>query len=280
MCRTRTWGMTPISRRRGPRMKPPPEPRRPPTVPPRRPQKAQKSSCMVVHSMEASQTHSQLPRFRRSRLSRHSFAASHPNTLSATGSCSSSVSATISNLIDHKQIEGRSPVRRWQPSRKGCRPLNGSATFDRYESRVEQNKGEESVKKHTLRIWRNKNANQASTSTKIPFHLMLNINTSFNLSLMNGSWSQPQNQCITKGNEDTTRKVHGAYECWFLRLRKERLAFRVDFHYRRREYMLMHVGHFELAKRYLFSLSHTLFWIGLFSVFLFLHLHFPMWEEI
>ena len=52
--------MTPISSRRGPRMKPPPGPKSPPTVPPKTPQKAQKKRSGVVHSIEASQTYSQL----------------------------------------------------------------------------------------------------------------------------------------------------------------------------------------------------------------------------
>jgi hypothetical protein len=80
-----TWGMHPSSRRSGPRMKPPPDPRRPPTVPPSRPQKAQNMSCAGDHSIEASQTHSKLPFMRRARLSLHSSMAFHRNTLTAAG---------------------------------------------------------------------------------------------------------------------------------------------------------------------------------------------------
>lgn len=75
-----TWGMTPISRRRGPRMKPPPEPRRPPTVPPKIPQSAQNAICVGVHSIEASQMYSDL-----FFCSLYSFTASYPKTPRAVG---------------------------------------------------------------------------------------------------------------------------------------------------------------------------------------------------
>lgn len=53
--------MTPISRRRGPKMNPPPEPSRPPTTPPTMPHSAQNAMCKAVQSIEASQIYSRLP---------------------------------------------------------------------------------------------------------------------------------------------------------------------------------------------------------------------------
>lgn len=77
--------MTPISRRRGPRMNPPPEPSKPPTVPPKMPQRAQNAIWRAVHPMEASQIFSVLPVLILFLCSLYNFTASYPNTPSATG---------------------------------------------------------------------------------------------------------------------------------------------------------------------------------------------------
>lgn len=79
-CNNQTWGMTPISRRRGPRMKPPPEPSRPPTVPPKIPQNAQNAICIGVHSIEAPQMYCVL-----FLCSVYNFTASYPKTPRAIG---------------------------------------------------------------------------------------------------------------------------------------------------------------------------------------------------
>jgi hypothetical protein len=77
--------MTPISRSRGPRMNPPPEPSRPPTVPPRIPQSEQKAMWTAVHSIEASQIDSLLPVLILFFCSLYSLTDSYPNTPSAVG---------------------------------------------------------------------------------------------------------------------------------------------------------------------------------------------------
>ena len=68
--------MTPISRRRGPKTNPPPEPSRPPTIPPTMPHNAQNARLIAVHSIEASQMHSEFPVFILLLCSLYNFTAS------------------------------------------------------------------------------------------------------------------------------------------------------------------------------------------------------------
>lgn len=82
-----TWGITPISSRRGPKMNPPPEPSRPPTQPPNRPQAAQNVMWPAVQWIVASHTVSVFPRNTLLLSSLYSFTDSYPNTASAIGSC-------------------------------------------------------------------------------------------------------------------------------------------------------------------------------------------------
>jgi len=77
--------MTPISRSKGPRTNPPPDPRRPPTIPPMRPQRPQKIRLRGVHSIVASQIHSVLPLFNLFLFAVYNLLASNPNTAKATG---------------------------------------------------------------------------------------------------------------------------------------------------------------------------------------------------
>ena len=77
--------MTPISRRSGPRMNPPPEPSRPPTVPPKIPHIEQNAMCITVHPMEASQIDSVLPVLILFLCSLYNLTDSYPNTPSAMG---------------------------------------------------------------------------------------------------------------------------------------------------------------------------------------------------
>ena len=53
--------MTPISRRRGPKINPPPEPSKPPTTQPTIPLIAQDASDVALHSIDASHMYSRLP---------------------------------------------------------------------------------------------------------------------------------------------------------------------------------------------------------------------------
>lgn len=80
-----TWGMTPISRRRGPKMNPPPDPSSPPTVPPNIPHNAQKASWIGVHSSVASHTDSVFPEILLLLVSLYNFTHSIPKTPRATG---------------------------------------------------------------------------------------------------------------------------------------------------------------------------------------------------
>lgn len=125
--------MTPISRRSGPRMKPPPEPSRPPTQPPRIPQSAQKAMWMAVHRIVASQMASVLPAHILFLCSRYSFAASYPNTPTATGNCRETrntakwcniVTDYVSHTVTNESSWNRNTATEMKTSALALAPLN------------------------------------------------------------------------------------------------------------------------------------------------------------